>query len=499
MAKSLAAKAGVVVFSRVMTTLIDLVTAIATVRLLSKTDFAMVSYLLMVYQTVKYLATLGFPDSVFYFFERIHPNVRKAFTIQTCTILAITGALAALAVIAYGYMVPFFLNEWSHEQVEAMQACFIYIAVTAIFEIPTWPVTNLLLACDRQKDAAWFEIATSALMFGCLIGPLLLGYSLSVALIGLMIYAIIRFIGSFVWLNCVLPNTLEKLPKQILSEQLRFSFYIGLSSLVGRLNKYADKFIVAAMLPAAALADYNAGAQEIPIISVIPFAVGSVLISRYVRLVLGENKRELLELWYAGIRNVTLIVVPLGILCIVLARDIIIQLFGEQYLGAVIPFQIYTLIVLHRVTSYGSILQSFGDTRGILWITVSLLVVNISLSLALTPYLGINGTALGSFLANMVSWYLALRRIGKHLQLPFYRVLPFPFYFKVLVISIACGVIVWGLRPFINPIANDFAALVSVLMYLTLFVTLGTIGRIIHHEVWHYLLNFVRIKILRID
>ena len=39
--------------------------------LLSKTDFAVLSYLLILYQVLRYLAMMGFPDSVFYFFERL--------------------------------------------------------------------------------------------------------------------------------------------------------------------------------------------------------------------------------------------------------------------------------------------------------------------------------------------------------------------------------------------------------------------------------------------
>src|SRR5699024_11872354 len=66
---------------------------------------------------------------------------------------------------------------------------------------------------------------------------------------------------------------------------------LGLSSMVSKLNRYADKFIVSIILPAAAYAEYSIGAQEVPIIRVIPFAVGTVLISRYVSLEL-ESKKE---------------------------------------------------------------------------------------------------------------------------------------------------------------------------------------------------------------
>ncbi|MDZ7682583.1 MAG: hypothetical protein U5J63_12950 [Fodinibius sp.] len=82
-----------------------------------------------------------------------------------------------------------------------------------------------------------------------------------------------------------------------IKEQVNFSVPLGMSSMVNKMNKYVDKFVVSILLPAAVFAEYQIGAQEVPIIRVIPFAVGSVLISRYVNLELESKKEELLELW----------------------------------------------------------------------------------------------------------------------------------------------------------------------------------------------------------
>ncbi|MDR9365385.1 MAG: hypothetical protein RI575_08610, partial [Balneolaceae bacterium] len=61
---NLSEKAGVVVFARIVTTVIDLAIVIATIQILSKTDFAIIGYLLMIHEVARNLATLGFPDSV---------------------------------------------------------------------------------------------------------------------------------------------------------------------------------------------------------------------------------------------------------------------------------------------------------------------------------------------------------------------------------------------------------------------------------------------------
>ncbi|MDR9410555.1 MAG: hypothetical protein RI573_17055, partial [Balneolaceae bacterium] len=198
---NLSEKAGVVVFARIVTTVIDLAIVIATIQILSKTDFAIIGYLLMIHEVARNLATLGFPDSVFYFFERVSGSAKRAFVNQTTLILLGTALIAGIFILLVGYFAPSFLTEWSPDSIEQVQHLLPFMALVAVFEIPTWPVTNILLALDRQKESAWYEMITSLLTFLLLVGPLALGYALDIAVYGLVAYGLIRFIGSWVWMR----------------------------------------------------------------------------------------------------------------------------------------------------------------------------------------------------------------------------------------------------------------------------------------------------------
>src|SRR6056297_3943444 len=103
---NLTEKAGVVVFSRIITTVIDLAIAIALLKILSKTDMAIIGYLLMIHEVARNLATLGFPESIFYYFERVSKDARKAFVLQTCGILAAMGLIAGLVILVLAYFIP---------------------------------------------------------------------------------------------------------------------------------------------------------------------------------------------------------------------------------------------------------------------------------------------------------------------------------------------------------------------------------------------------------
>lgn len=497
---NLSEKAGVVVFARIVTTVIDLAIVIATIQILSKTDFAIIGYLLMIHEVARNLATLGFPDSVFYFFERVSGSAKRAFVNQTTLILLGTALIAGIFILLVGYFAPSFLTEWSPDSIEQVQYLLPFMALVAVFEIPTWPVTNILLALDRQKESAWYEMITSLLTFLLLVGPLALGYGLDIAVYGLVAYALIRFIGSWVWMRVVLPEGKLSDSEISVRRQVNFSLPLGLSALVNKINRYVDKFVVSILLPVAAYAEYTIGAQEVPIIRVIPFAVGSVLISRYVEFQLESKKEELLELWYKGVQKVSLLVVPLTILSIIIASDLIAIIAESEdtsYRNAVLPFQIYNLIVLVRVTHYGSILQAFGDTRGVFYLSINLVVANLILSIPLTMLYGINGTALGTLIANLYNWYITLRRIGAHMELPARKVLPFPYYLKVLGVSVLTAIPIWYGRYILISEANSVLGLsISIIAYLLLFSMLGTLLKVITSDDWSQLKNWLQLKFL---
>lgn len=497
---SLTEKTGVVVFARIITTVIDLAIVIATIQILSKTDFAIIGYLLMIHEVARNLATLGFPESVFYFFERIGGSAKRAFAYQTTALLGGTAIVAGVFILLVSYFAPTLLTEWDLSDIDQIQYLLLFIAMVAVLEIPTWPVTNILLALERQKESAWYEMITSLLAFGCLIGPLALGYGLDVAVYGLVIYSVIRFVASIVWMHLVLPEGTFRDGEISLAEQVNFSLPLGFSSLVNKINRYIDKFVVSILLPAAAYAEYTLGAQEVPIIRVIPFAVGSVLISRYVALQLDSKKEELLELWYKGVEKVSLLVVPLTILSIVIAPDLITLIAeseGNDYQNAVLPFQIYNLIVLVRVTHYGSILQAFGDTRGVFYLSLNLVVANIILSIPFTMLWGINGTALSTLIANLYNWAITLKRIGGHMELPAHKVLPFPFYLKILGTSLLVAVPVWLFRHHLIDLDHVIAGLgVSIVSFLLLFSLIATLFKVITPDDWKKFKNWVMLKFL---
>ena len=498
--RRLSHQVGVVVAARISSTLVDISTAVATAHLLSKTDFAVLSYLMILYQVGRYLAMMGFPDSVFYFFERLSGSARRAFCLQTFLILAATAAGAGGLIFLSAHAVPHLVSsEWTDRNIHDLQRFLPWLALVAVLEIPTWPAMNVLLASGRHRHAALYEILFSVLIFAGLIGPLLLGYSLRYALIGLSLYAAVRLVVSVTWVSLVLPGSTRRPPTGLLGEQIRFAIPLGSSLLVNRMNRYADKFVVGAMLTPAALAEYNIASQEIPLVAVLPYAVGTVLITRYVRLVRDDRRQELLELWYKGIRKMSLFVVPVTVLLIAIAPEAIPVVFGrDNYEASIQPFQIYTTVLLLRVASFSSILQSFGDTRAVLWVALSRFAGNVVLTIPFTLWWGTVGTAGATALASFLNLFHILAILSRHMQLPAHRILPFGYYGKVLAVALVSAGATWGLRLLrVLPFGELPRIGATVGAYGVVFLVVGSLTAVISREDRGHLWDWVRLKYLR--
>ena len=494
---SLSDKVGVVVFSRILSSLVDLAAVIVLARLLSKDSMAVVSFLLVVYQIVRYLAAFGFPESVFYFFEKLAREHWRAFAVRTVLILTGMGALAALLLAGLGLTAPYVLRNWEPAQLDALQRLLPWLGLVALLEVPTTPMGNILLALDRQKASSWYQVGSSVGLFLAVLAPVALGFDADAIVYTLLGFAALRFVLTALWFQVVLPGPGTPLPAGSLREQIRFSLPLGLNAFSNRLGRYIDRIVVSALLPAAAFAEYHVGGQELPMVTAIPGAVASVLISRYVNLRLAGQRQALLDLWNRGIEGVSLVVVPVAMLFLVIAYDFITLVFGAQYAPAVVPFQIYTLILFHRVTIYGVMLQAHDDTRSILRFTLISLAVNAALSVPLTLLLGLAGPALATFLAAMFTWYMYLRRIASKLGVGLRQTFPWGYFVRVLGIAAVAGAASWVLRATALTSLPQVAALsVTAAVFALVYAGLGTLTRVIDRAHWVTLGGWLRLRFL---
>ncbi len=477
---SLTRKAAILVVSRAMTIMTVMISLIILTRVLSKDDFALLSFLLLVYATTLTLSRLGLPDSVFYYLERISEASHKGFVILTARNMFLVGLPVCTLLIPLHFLAPIWGFQVNH--------LLFPLAAIILIELPTFVLPNTLIALGKVTHAALLNIVSGVLQFTALVVPASLGQPIEHVVYALLLYSVSKFaIFTGVFLR-TFSGPVGTLASELVKEQFAYSIPLGISQVLWDINRQIDKYIIAAVLPVTIYAEYVVGAWEIPLLPAIAYTVSLAMMPNLVRCVANGDQSALLDLWHRAIKKVSVLVLPLAVMFLVVAEEIIILLFTADYAAAAIPFRIYTMSVLLRVGAYTSVLKALGETTVIYRSAAYLLFINLALGIPLALWLGMSGPPLATLIANIAMWGYALTNISRLLHVDIGRVFPFAFYLKSLSVAFVAAIPALLVQ---ETLVLQHTALLAVVMitYLTSYVGIARITGLVEPGHWQTLLR----------
>jgi O-antigen/teichoic acid export membrane protein len=415
---------------------VEFVAAIVLIRLLSPEDWSTVALALTIYHSATGLGGLNIQDGIYYFYARVDAHKRRALAVQTMGLLSASGVLVAAIVLGVG--------PWLESRGHAIGALIPWLSLAVLLDLPTSCASQLLVAAERPKWASIFDTSMAAIKLGAMTVPLALGYDVVASAQGLAAYAVLRLGVCAVLLPRVLPPGRARIELGFVKAQLVYTAPLSLSIATSVLNRYIDKWIVAGLAPDG-FGAHAFAAQEVPFVPLLGFAMGTVLATRFAHAFRTGRRDRALSYWLAATSRVSLIVGPVTIGLILCAPEAVALLFEPSYSIAVLPFQIYSLILLHRVMAYGMILTTAGKTR-LLWVTsLVMLGLNTLFSVPLTYFFGIAGAALGTMLAYVPNLVFFLHCIARVMQTSLAAVFPWRRYGRILGAALAsAGLAFWA-------------------------------------------------------
>jgi len=265
---------------------------------------------------------------------------------------------------------------------------------------------------------------------------------------------------------------------------------VSLTDVVSTLNNALDRYLILFWFSAATFAVFQAGAWQIPIVAMIPYAVGTVFAPRYRQLLADGKSAEAIAIWRSSVEKVSLLVVPLTTVFIVGAEETMTLLFTSSYVGAAAVFRLYSVLTLGRVAAFGSLIVAAGCPEYVLWAAVLSFVSNILISVPALWMLGFVGPALGTTLAFIPTAILYTWFIARATRMPIGRVFPIAAYGRILVLASVAGALatLWKHHVALSPAA----ALISEgAIVLAAFALLGTATGVITRDDWRFLLSWI--------
>jgi O-antigen/teichoic acid export membrane protein len=435
-----------------------LVAVLVLVRSLPGPAWDQLALLLSIYLAAQTVGTLNLQHGVIFFAARLPRRELRGLIVQTETLLFITGAIAAVCVLAASFAAPS-VSRWLPP-----------LALAILLESPCACAPQALLAVERVTAAAIWEGGFAAAQLAAIVVPVALGTGVDGAVLGLVGVAIARAVGFALLVASAFPpgEHTRRRETKLMKPLAIYALPLGLALAAGGLNQSVDKWLVAALDPHA-FGSYAATAQELPLLAVIPYAMGAALATR---LTAAFERRDLAAArawWLVQTASMTIVIVPVVVGIVLCADGLVELLFTSAHDDGTLAFQLFAIVGLHRVAEYGLVLRAAGRGRDLLAASALLLGANLALGAALTALVGAPGAAAGTLAANAIAWLFVLTRIARACGATLRTIFPWTLWLRTLVASGVLALIVAQLT-------TDGAARAAI--YVTSWLVVARLSRL---------------------
>jgi len=309
------------------------------------------------------------------------------------------------------------------------------LASAVACELPTVVMTPIFIARGEEQYASMWGSGHALIQFFALMIPTLWGFGAMGIASGLAVSGFIR-LATFTIVFRRYVNGDHVHTPGLLKRQIFFCAPLGVALAAGVLTRSIDKWLVAWHEPLK-VGIYSIAAFEVPILAVLPYAGGAAIAVSMVTMFHNDEVSDAHSVWWHQARMMSLVVVPLTVGLVVIAPELFEILFTHSYRTSVVPFQIFTLIGLHRVTEYGAVLRAAGRSVEIVYSSLILLGSNLVFGYIGLQMNGLVGLTIGSVLAFLVAWVWILSRLKNVFDVSMRRVFPWSAWGSSIAIS--CG------------------------------------------------------------
>jgi O-antigen/teichoic acid export membrane protein len=365
-------------------------------RLLTPEDFGLVAIANVTIGFVAMFTRFGLGQALVQRKDLTERHVRVSFTIAILSAVLLAGLL----IISAPLVSSIFRNQSVTPVLRVLSLSFVLVNLGTVAEF--------LLIRDLAFDR----------LFRATVLTFTLGYSLAGISLALMGFGAWALVGATLATDLVSSIALTRLQphskrlllsKKELKELIHFGGGITLANLANYLANTGDYFIVGRWLGAASLGIY----QQAFNVMLLPAKYLGDVLDRvlFASASLVQEKSDSLAKGYRQSTSVVnLILMPLSVMMIVLAPEIILTLFGSKWQEAILPLQILLISVTFRTMSRISdaFIHAVGavyDSALRKYIYAALLIAGSIIAL---PW-GIVGVAVAVTLAALSNYFLIVK------------------------------------------------------------------------------------------
>ncbi|MEL7498530.1 MAG: oligosaccharide flippase family protein [Planctomycetota bacterium] len=409
-----------------------LIAVVLSKTLPTELEYATYRQTLLTFQFVAPLLGLGLTTAALFFLPR-EPRRAGTIVLEMVLLLFLAGGLfAAVMLLGGAQWVAYRFNNPNLETTLTWFSCY------AIFALPVTLVGPVLVSREESLWVAGHSGAIGLLKIICVVGPvLLISKNSLLAVQGIMVWAILAFLGSLFVFWLKLPKLTSGPSAESLKRICGYGIPLSIATVIATINRNVDKILVSDILSPEEAAVFMNGAIEIPFIGIVVGSVTSILAAEFSAKFEKGQVNEIMIVWQNAVKKTAAILLPIGAFLYAFAEPTMIVLFDERYIASSEPFQIYLYLLPLRVFQGGLFLQMAGKTRLLLAFSIIVTIFNAVLTYLLVPPIGMNGAAYATVLSvGLIGFPLGVGMTQYALGIKIHEWIPYRVIFSFLLISV---------------------------------------------------------------
>ena len=440
-------KTAVLIFSKLVVQMSQLLLFVFLTRLLSKSDYGAFRQIAVYFTSFLPFFLLGLPSGIIYFFNKDKLLSKRYFSISV--------QLFTLFVIVAFFITYFFIGKdialYLDQEIWAVSLFFLWLWGTGILMISV----NSLVALKKPISSAAISFFHASLFFLAVFSFTYINQDYSslikvyaIAPFCLSIFALIYGYRAIPYVKILDCESVWVHTKKLLT----YSIPMCLSTSVGSLNRQIPLLIGVSFMTAEQFAVFANGCLQIPFIASVISSAIAVITPDIIESFDSKKFKEVRNLTYRVSLKTAYIIMPVFVYLYANAEEIITFIFTDAYRESVIPFKILLLAIPARVMYFGLIFISAGRTDLIFYRSIFSLVL-CAFSAYLISLFSPQYSAFG-FIISIYFWAIPfnLYWFRKLLKVQIYNQRHMINLFFIIIVSLLSGVPRWPLKYFDMPV-----------------------------------------------
>jgi O-antigen/teichoic acid export membrane protein len=278
------------------------------------------------------------------------------------------------------------------------------VYLMAIGSISSWCLgtfKHVLGGLQRYDLSALITIVTSLTTAGATAAVLLMGYGIvEMVLWGLVIGTIGGGIASVVVAKLIpyLEIRLRYIRKDSVKQIFMFSSVVFIIDICGMIMIQTDRILIGIFVTMGAITLYAVAAALHGIIKNVSGLASSALLPAATELNTLKEEKKLKKLILRGGKYKCALILPFLVFIMIMAKPIIEVWMGDAFLGAAVITQVFVLywFLFALWGVLGTVLLAVEKFKLILWLNVSLTIINFIVSVILVQVYGVMGVVIGT-------------------------------------------------------------------------------------------------------